>query len=77
MAINPICDFCKKELKEFGGLLFSPPNSSGEVRKLHVCKRCYKEILKITRLRVAEIEDILSLGPAWLNYTRKVKRRKK
>lgn len=77
MAIKPICDFCKKELKAPGGLLFSPPNTNGEVKKLYVCKRCYKEILKITRLHIAEIEDILSLGPAWLNYTRKVKRRKK
>lgn len=77
MPANPVCDFCKKELKAPGGLLFSPPNKNAEVKKLHICARCYKEILKITRLRIAEIEDILSLGPAWLNYTRKVKRRKK
>ena len=74
MSINPYCDFCKKELKDFGGLLFSPPNKKGETKKLHVCPHCYKEILKITRLKVSEIEDVLSLGPAWLNYTKKIKR---
>lgn len=77
MAINPRCDFCAKELKEFGTLLFSPPKKNGEVNKFHVCTHCYREILKITRLHVAEIEDVLSLGPAWLNYTRKIKRKKR
>ena len=75
MSINPHCDFCKKELKQFGALLFSPPNKKGVTKKLHVCTHCYKEILKITRLKIAEIEDVLSLGPAWLNYTRKIKRK--
>ncbi len=75
MAINPRCDFCKKELKEFGGLVFSPPTKEGTVRKLHVCRHCYRELLKITHLHVSEIEDVLSLGPAWLNYTRKIKPR--
>ncbi len=77
MPLSPACDFCKKELKDLGGLLFSPPTSRGETKEHHVCRTCYKEILKITRLKIAEIEDVLSLGPAWLNYTRKVKRRKK
>ncbi len=76
MAINLPCDFCKKKLKEFGGLLFSPPNKHGEVKKLHACIKCYKEILKITRLKISEIEDVLSLGPAWLNYTKKIKRKR-
>ncbi len=76
MAIHPNCDFCKKELVGYGALLFSPPKKSGEVKKLHVCVHCYKEILKITRLQIAEIEDVLSLGPAWMNYTRKIKRKK-
>ncbi|MFA6269556.1 MAG: hypothetical protein WCW13_04780 [archaeon] len=42
MSINPICDKCKKELKDFGGILFSPPNEEGVVRKWHICKECYK-----------------------------------
>jgi len=46
MAIKPICDFCKKELEDFGGLVFSPPNSKQEVKKLHICQKCYKELEK-------------------------------
>ncbi len=49
MSIQPICDFCHKELDDFGGLIFSPPekghdeNQGAEqnVQKLHVCKTCY------------------------------------
>lgn len=44
MAINPQCDRCKKELKEFGGLLFSPPNEKNEVKKNHLCVDCYNTI---------------------------------
>jgi hypothetical protein len=46
MAIKPICDFCKKELIDFGALLFSPPNEKSEVKKYHICKGCFKKILK-------------------------------
>jgi len=46
MAIKPVCDKCKKELKEFGGTLFSPPNKKDYVRKWHICKKCYKKIEK-------------------------------
>ena len=46
MAIRPICDFCKKELVDFGGLLFSPPNKENSVKKYHVCKDCYDRIIK-------------------------------
>lgn len=28
MSIRPICDFCKKELTDFGGLVFSPPENT-------------------------------------------------
>lgn len=45
MAIKPYCDRCKKELKEFGGLLFSPPNKEGTVKKFHICKDCFKEVI--------------------------------
>ena len=42
--IKPICDKCKKELEEFGGILLSPPNESGKVKKLHLCNGCYESI---------------------------------
>ena len=44
MAIEPKCDKCKKELKEFGGILLSPPNKN-LVKKFHLCKKCYLKIL--------------------------------
>jgi len=44
MAIKPKCDKCKKELKEFGGILLSPPKKN-MVRKFHLCQGCYREIL--------------------------------
>jgi len=43
MAIKAICDFCKEELNEFGALLFSPP-SGNDVKKYHICKKCFEEI---------------------------------
>jgi hypothetical protein len=76
MSIKPYCDFCKKELSTFGGLFFAPPNKAGAARKYHVCRDCFKRMLRVMRKSVDEIEDILSLGPAWLNYTRKVKRKR-
>jgi hypothetical protein len=45
MAIKPICDKCGNELTEFGGILLSPPNSSNNVKKLHICVTCYKQII--------------------------------
>jgi hypothetical protein len=44
MAIRPSCDACKKELDEYGALLFSPPDHDS-VRKYHLCKACYGEII--------------------------------
>ncbi len=46
MSIKPKCDKCKKELTEFGAILFSPPNSKSEVKKYHLCVDCYKTIIK-------------------------------
>ena len=43
MAIKPKCDKCKIELKEFGGILLSPPNKN-IVKKFHLCRKCYHEI---------------------------------
>ncbi len=43
MAIKPACDRCKKELNDFGALLFSPPKNKG-VKKFHICNECYEKI---------------------------------
>ncbi len=45
MAIKPICDKCKEELTKFGGILLSPPDEKGMVKKWHLCKRCYREVI--------------------------------
>ena len=45
MAIKPKCDKCKKELKEFGGILLSPPNKD-IVRKFHLCRKCYQGVYR-------------------------------
>src|SRR3989344_3934946 len=57
MSIKPACDFCKKELTEFGGLLFSPPKKNGEIKKFHVCTHCSSPHPKIRSSRVAR--DVL------------------
>jgi len=46
MAIKPKCDFCKEELNEFGGILLSPPDKKSMVKKYHICKKCFKNIIK-------------------------------
>lgn len=46
MAIKPFCDKCKKELKEYGGILLSPPDENNKVVKHHLCKECYTELTK-------------------------------
>ena len=45
MSIKPICDKCKQELSDFGGILLSPPDEKGMVKKMHLCKGCYNEIV--------------------------------
>lgn len=45
MAIKPNCDKCKKELMDFGAILLGPPNEDNEVKKFHVCKDCYQDII--------------------------------
>jgi len=42
--IKLYCDKCGEELKELGGLLFSPPKEGREVKKFHLCVECYKDI---------------------------------
>ena len=44
MAIKPKCDLCKKELKEFGAILLSPPDKNNNIKKYHLCNDCYKKI---------------------------------
>ena len=44
IMIKVICERCYIELKEFGAILLSPPNE-GQVRKIHLCRKCYKEII--------------------------------
>ena len=39
-----ICDFCHKELKELGGLIFSPPDAYSHCKKRHICKPCYSNL---------------------------------
>lgn len=45
MSIKPVCDKCKKELEEFGAVLFSPPDKENNVKKFHLCKECYQKII--------------------------------
>lgn len=44
MAIKPSCDCCLYELSTFGGILLSPPDAAGFVKKLHFCAECYAAI---------------------------------
>ena len=46
MAIKPICDKCKNELIDYGGLLFSPPDEKGMAKKWHLCKECYEGMIQ-------------------------------
>ena len=51
MSLSPKCDACKKELKEYGALLFSPPMGTppkkNRTRKFHICVDCYNYIKRI------------------------------
>jgi len=52
--IKVVCDFCKKELMEPGGLFFGPPNREGIVHKDHVCIECCGWITEIK----AKLKDL-------------------
>jgi hypothetical protein len=49
--IKPRCDKCGKELTEYGGLAFSPPDTmvdgapSKEIFKYHICRKCWKQFI--------------------------------
>jgi hypothetical protein len=45
MSIKPICDKCKQELVDFGGILLSPPDKQNKVDKMHLCVACYQGIV--------------------------------
>jgi hypothetical protein len=49
MAIKPVCDSCKKELVEFGGILLSPPLGT-KVDKHHLCQACYDKAIAILNI---------------------------
>ena len=53
ISIN--CDFCKKPINELAALMFGPPlgKFTTEVltKKQHICKKCYKEICNISKLK--------------------------
>jgi hypothetical protein len=51
MAIRPICNKCKKELKDFGAILISPPEKKNRVKKFHLCKDCYQKIRKSFKIK--------------------------
>lgn len=48
------CDYCKEELEELGGLLFSPPSSITTliVTKYHLCANCFMELDSLLRKKV-------------------------
>ena len=51
--IKPKCSKCGKELKEFGALMFSPPNHYRSdidiVDKYHICIICWEKIFKLLK----------------------------
>lgn len=49
--IRPKCDSTGKELFVFSALLFSPPDKHGNVKKFHVSKQVYKDILRRFRIK--------------------------
>ena len=41
-----MCGKCKKELMDFGAILFGPPGKNDIVKKTHMCQDCYKIMIK-------------------------------
>ncbi len=50
MAIKPKCDKCNTELKDYGGILLSPPDIDHRVYKYHLCANCCKKIEKLLKI---------------------------
>lgn len=47
--IKPACDFCGKELQDFGALLFSPPKWR-TVKKYHLCVKCFEHLIHARKI---------------------------
>ena len=41
-----ICDKCLEILRDYGALVFSPPDDDGKTDKLHICKSCWEKLEK-------------------------------
>jgi len=54
--------------------LVEPPGSGGEVRIKKLCGKCFCRIERLLAFGVEGVEDILSVGPAWLRCTKRIKR---
>jgi hypothetical protein len=52
-VIKVVCDLHEGELDEPGAVVFSPPDSNGWCKKLHLCKSCY-ELLFVGPFRGGE-----------------------
>jgi len=50
MSIEPRCAKWKKELKEYGAILLSPPKCDNTVEKFHLCRGCYDEVITSCRI---------------------------
>lgn len=45
MAIQIICNMCKKRMGDSGAaVLTSPPEGNGVTVKFHLCRGCYKSV---------------------------------
>lgn len=60
MAIKPVCDRGGSELIEPGGLLFSPPDAGGLVKKYHLCRECFEPM-------EAEMDNVESFRRSHVN----------
>lgn len=47
--IEIVCTKCGEKLTEQGGLLFCPPDEYGLTFKYHVCKECWKKMIKVLK----------------------------
>lgn len=47
MAISPTCTLCGEELDEPGAILLGPPNKFDNVKKRHICTRCFDSVMNI------------------------------
>ena len=70
MTIPP-CGYCHATQTELGALLFSPPDADGLCRKMHVCARCYLNLIGLWSVGSATREDAgaAPLGSAFVTPT--------